>query len=63
MGLDLSHSIKGIMMAIICLFSEVYNKVLELTQNQRSARGEKMWRARMILSSESVSGSSSSLKR
>ena len=36
---------------------------LERTQNQRSARGEMMWRAIIILPSESVSGSSSSLKR
>jgi len=36
---------------------------LELTQNQRSARGRMMWRARIILPSESVSGSSSSLRR
>jgi len=35
----------------------------ELTQMQRSARGEMMWRARMILPRESVSGSSSSLRR
>ena len=39
------------------------NKSLELTQNQRSARGGKMWRAIIILPSESVSGSSSSLTR
>ena len=36
---------------------------LEMTQKQRSARGKMMWRARMILSSESVSGSSSSRAR
>ena len=39
------------------------NKGLELTQMQRSARGVMMWRARIIEQSESVSGSSSSLKR
>lgn len=39
------------------------NKGLERTQKQRSASGENMWRARMILPSESVSESSSSLKR
>ena len=39
------------------------NKGLELTQNQRSARGKEMWRAIIILPIESVSGSSSSLRR
>jgi len=39
------------------------NKGLELTQNQRSVRGNMMWRAIMIIPSESVLGSSSSLKR
>ncbi len=39
------------------------NKGLERTENQRSARGEEMWGARIIEQSEPVSGSSSSLKR
>jgi hypothetical protein len=39
------------------------NKGLERTHTQRSARGYKMWKAIIILSSESVSESSSSLKR